>query len=335
MICCALGSLIFLLAFSSCVRVPRCRRHPHSFWQPVSPRPSSDPRVCAGLSDELAREAVENGANARARLLGPQGDPLSILAFELVSNAMCPAPRRLTVILDALNDAFPRLQRVGVYANARDILSKTDRELAELRRRGLKIVYLGLESGDDATLEAVHKGATAAEIVRAGQRARAAGLNASVMVLVGLAGADRSLVARAAVDDSRRCDGVELHSPAHLHAGRRLTAPRRGLGRHVRRPVTTTVARRDPRVRRCRYVRHLPHVQPRQQLPAARRPPASRDLDAALRGSIALKPELLRGLWASNDYLVADGSATPKHLAPRRCQRAAASFLSNEATAVE
>ena len=43
----------------------------------------------------------------------------------------------------------------------------------ELRRRKLKILYLGLESGDDATLRAIDKGATSSEIVTAVRRAQA------------------------------------------------------------------------------------------------------------------------------------------------------------------
>ena len=67
----------------------------------------------------------------------------------------------------------PPSRRVGIYANARDILGKTDAELAELRQRKLAIVYLGLESGSDEVLRRVHKGITAAEMVEAVQKAQA------------------------------------------------------------------------------------------------------------------------------------------------------------------
>lgn len=133
------------------------------------------------IRSDIARARALVGADVRKVFLA-DGD------------AMCLSSRRLTAILDMLNEAFPRLQRVGIYANARDILSKKDDELSELRRRRLRIVYLGLESGDAATLAAVDKGASVEEMVSAGQRARAAGLATSVMVLVGLAGVERSLL---------------------------------------------------------------------------------------------------------------------------------------------
>ena len=50
-------------------------------------------------------------------------------------DAMCLSARRVTAILGLLNGAFPKPQRAGIYANARDVLSKTDAELVELRSR--------------------------------------------------------------------------------------------------------------------------------------------------------------------------------------------------------
>ncbi len=108
-------------------------------------------------------------------------------------DAMCLSTRRLASILDALNDAFPGLQRIGTYANARDVLTKTDEDLAGLRRRKLRMLYVGLESGDPDTLAAIGKAATPGEIVESVTRARRAGMSASVMVLIGLAGMERSL----------------------------------------------------------------------------------------------------------------------------------------------
>lgn len=72
---------------------------------------------------------------------------------------------RLVTILDALASGFPRLRRVGIYANARDILGKTDADLTLLLQRKLEIVYLGLESGSDEVLRRVQKGIAVTEMV--------------------------------------------------------------------------------------------------------------------------------------------------------------------------
>ena len=52
---------------------------------------------------------------------------------------------------------------------------------------------MGMESGDEDVLRQCRKGETAAQMVQAGQAAQAAGLRMSVMVLLGLGGAARSL----------------------------------------------------------------------------------------------------------------------------------------------
>ena len=66
-------------------------------------------------------------------------------------------------------------------------------EVITLRERRLRILYFGLESGDDPTLERVRKGYSAEQMLAFCQRAREAGLKLSVTAILGLAGAERSL----------------------------------------------------------------------------------------------------------------------------------------------
>jgi radical SAM superfamily enzyme YgiQ (UPF0313 family) len=105
-------------------------------------------------------------------------------------NALVLGFEHLCTIIDALHDAFPHLERIGIYANAHDILNKTDQELKKLYDKNLTIVYLGLESGSNEVLERVKKGATAQEIIDAVQKAQLAGIKASVIALLGLGGND-------------------------------------------------------------------------------------------------------------------------------------------------
>jgi radical SAM superfamily enzyme YgiQ (UPF0313 family) len=98
-----------------------------------------------------------------------------------------PAPN-LVRIITRLYETFPRLRHVGVYAGPQSILDKTDEELRELKRAGLTLGYLGVESGDDAVLKKVKKGVSSAEMLQAGQKFRAAGMKLSCMVILGLAG---------------------------------------------------------------------------------------------------------------------------------------------------
>ncbi|MDW7710474.1 MAG: radical SAM protein [Deferrisomatales bacterium] len=90
-------------------------------------------------------------------------------------------------LLPAIREHLPWVQRVGAYATARAVRKKTDEDLAWLRDNGLRILYLGLESGDDETLRYVKKDSDAAQMVEAGRRVKAAGITLSVTVLLGIA----------------------------------------------------------------------------------------------------------------------------------------------------
>jgi radical SAM superfamily enzyme YgiQ (UPF0313 family) len=241
------------------------------------------------IGAEVAQARAVLGADVR-RVFLADGD------------AMCLSARRLAGILDALWEAFPRLQRVGTYANARDVLAKSDEELAELRRRKLRILYLGLESGDDVTLAAIAKGATASEIVRAVQRARAAGMSTSVMVLVGVAGRERSLVhARSSAE------AVNLMVPTYTALLTYTPVPGSPLSERIERGElelpgaleSIEEIREFVQALDCQTYFTCNHAS--NYLPLTGRIPGEKrdilaSLDAALAGRLPLKPEFLRGL---------------------------------------
>jgi radical SAM superfamily enzyme YgiQ (UPF0313 family) len=108
-------------------------------------------------------------------------------------DALALSPRRLHELLDLLHDELPNLERVSSYANAKNLLAKEVDELRALRARKLDLLYLGLESGDDQTLAAIHKGMTVAEQAEGCRRAKDAGIKLSVTAILGLAGTARSL----------------------------------------------------------------------------------------------------------------------------------------------
>jgi radical SAM superfamily enzyme YgiQ (UPF0313 family) len=96
-------------------------------------------------------------------------------------------------ILQALSATFPNLRRVSCYATALNLLAKSPRELERLRNLGLKLLYIGPESGDDLTLKRIAKGATAADHVEAAAKARQAGMKQSLIFLLGAGGVERSV----------------------------------------------------------------------------------------------------------------------------------------------
>jgi len=100
--------------------------------------------------------------------------------------------KRLLTILAAIRERLPWVSRVATYANTKSILRKTPEELRQLRDLGLSMAYMGLESGDDVTLQRISKGADAQRMIDMGWKIRAAGIKLSITVLLGIAGCERS-----------------------------------------------------------------------------------------------------------------------------------------------
>ena len=99
----------------------------------------------------------------------------------------------LCTILDALAATFPALTRVASYASPNSLTTKNAEQLALLRKKRLKVLYFGLESGDDVTLLAVNKGFESARMAELALMSREAGMKISVTAILGLAGVKRSL----------------------------------------------------------------------------------------------------------------------------------------------
>jgi radical SAM superfamily enzyme YgiQ (UPF0313 family) len=100
--------------------------------------------------------------------------------------------RRMLELLDLLKAELPHLQRISAYANAHSLLRLPQEDLLEIRRHGLELLYLGLESGDDVTLEGIKKGVTVAQQIEGCRKAKAAGFAMSVTAILGIGGEDRT-----------------------------------------------------------------------------------------------------------------------------------------------
>ncbi|PLX23888.1 MAG: hypothetical protein C0597_00515 [Marinilabiliales bacterium] len=73
-------------------------------------------------------------------------------------NAFVLSAKNITPVLNQINEQFGKIQRISSYALPKDILSKSDQELKEIRTLGLKLLYIGIETGDDELLKLIHKG---------------------------------------------------------------------------------------------------------------------------------------------------------------------------------
>jgi len=91
---------------------------------------------------------------------------------------------------DYLNKKFPGLERIAMYAGPKDILKKSMDDLKQIRASNIQMLYMGVESGSNNILKAVHKGVTAEQMVEAGKKALEAGFELSVTIITGLGGTE-------------------------------------------------------------------------------------------------------------------------------------------------
>jgi radical SAM superfamily enzyme YgiQ (UPF0313 family) len=223
--------------------------------------------------------------------------------FVADGDALIMSVERWQPILERCRARLPRLRRISCYAMASNILSKSPEELATLRALGLELLYIGPESGDDVTLKRIAKGATFADHVAAAERARAAGLEMSVIFLLGAGGKERSeehALASAALATAMdpaflaalTLTVVEGTPIARLQDSGRFERPDiAGLLGELR----TFVAAAAPTEALFR-TNHASNY-----LPLGGRLPHDRDrlvaaLDRALAGGLPLRPEWTRGL---------------------------------------
>lgn len=218
-------------------------------------------------------------------------------------DALTLSMNRLLPILDLLNETFPELRRIGIYFNARDILSKSEAEIQQLVQRKLIIGYIGLESGSDRVLKRVCKGATAQEMIAAVLKAQQNGMKISVIGLLGLGGIDLSeehaTETAAAVSAMRPryfslltlmiVKGTPLYKD--LKSGTFILPDEKGLLREMR-----TIIRDIETEKTIFRTNHASNYLPLEGILSRDAKKLAAIIDQALGGKIPIKPESFRGL---------------------------------------
>jgi len=95
-------------------------------------------------------------------------------------------------IVKYVYEKFPNLERVSCYAMPMNLLKKTPEELDAMKKAGLNMLYLGIETGSDILLKKITKGATAKTIIKSCKKAKDAGFTLSCMVILGIGGSKYS-----------------------------------------------------------------------------------------------------------------------------------------------
>ena len=211
--------------------------------------------------------------------------------------------KRLLKILQTIKKRLPWVTRVGTYANAKSLDMKTPEELETLKRNGLGIVYMGLETGDDITLKKINKGAMAGPMIAMGRKAKAAGLKLSITVLLGIAGRRRSQIH--AEETGRVLSAID---PDYVGALSLMLIPGTPLFDDYRSAKFSLIEPDEmlaelrtmfAATKLSRGLFHANHAS--NYLPIKARLPKDKEttlnlIDQALAGKITLKPEYLRAL---------------------------------------
>jgi len=107
------------------------------------------------------------------------------------SNSLVAKTEMLVKILNTLSSSFRHVERVTSYARAKTIAKKPLEDLIRIRQAGLTRLHVGLETGDQDLLKEIGKGATPEEMVEAGRKAKEAGFEYSLYVLLGIGGEEK------------------------------------------------------------------------------------------------------------------------------------------------
>ncbi len=118
----------------------------------------------------------------------PDADSIQLLS----ANPLAPVYDVLAPILERIDAALPRMAHIYASTRVTDIRNKTAAQLKSLRDMGLKEISLGVESGDDRTLERIDKGYRASDIIEQCAKLTEAGIDFWMTFLNGVAGREGS-----------------------------------------------------------------------------------------------------------------------------------------------
>lgn len=126
-----------------------------------------------------------------ARVKGLGGSPKRIFLGD--GNAFGLPTDYLLTLLSMIHEAFPDCAEINMDATVTNVSEKSDEELCVLYENGVRELYLGIETGDDALLSYMKKDHSVAEAYEQIARLKQAGLVYNAHLMIGLAGEGNGL----------------------------------------------------------------------------------------------------------------------------------------------
>ena len=132
--------------------------------------------------------------------------------FLMDGDALVLPQSKLYPLCHRINSTVPSLRRISAYANAESIVDRDETELRCLSDSGLTLVYMGLESGCQQVLNLRKKKSYVEQMIAAVIKAKACGIETSLMVLIGLGGQSLS-----AAHSIQTAEAVNRMQPRYLN----------------------------------------------------------------------------------------------------------------------
>ena len=110
--------------------------------------------------------------------------------FLVNADAFVLSAGRLTTIAEKIHEHLPNVETIGMYASVKNVIGKSDEDLARLHELGIDGLNIGLESGLDEVLAHLNKGFTLDEARTQLARLKKAGIGYSLNIMLGAAGSE-------------------------------------------------------------------------------------------------------------------------------------------------
>ncbi len=135
-----------------------------------------------------AMELIEEDLQELAKF-APHAKTIQLLS----ANPLVMTYNKLKPILEKVNEYLPEIEYIYAATRVSDLRNKTVEELESLKDLGLREISLGVESGDDWTLNRINKGYTSEDIIEQCGKLNDAGIDFWMSFLNGVAGKEHSM----------------------------------------------------------------------------------------------------------------------------------------------
>ena len=121
-----------------------------------------------------------------------QYDPDARTIQLLSANPLVLSFDKLVPIFELIHNYLPKIEYIYMAGRVTDLKNKSVDELKKLKELGMREISLGVESGDDWTLDRIHKGYHAEDILEQCHKLEEAGIDYWMTFLNGVAGRSHS-----------------------------------------------------------------------------------------------------------------------------------------------